>query len=55
MSVTMDNDYQECNFETYCKTCKYKDIKEVEDPCNECLDEPMNLYTDKPVKYKEKE
>ena len=39
----------------YDKDCKYKDVKEVEDPCNECLDESMNLYTDKPVKYKEKE
>lgn len=45
--------YKEVHFDEYCKTCKYKDLKEVKDPCNECLEHPMNLYTHKPVGWKE--
>ena len=39
----------------YCEICKHKDVKETEDPCNECLESPMNLYSHKPVKWEEKE
>lgn len=43
------------DFKKYCETCKHKDVKEVEDPCNECLDNPVNAHTTKPVKYEEDE
>lgn len=52
---TMENEKKIVNFEKYCKTCKYKDVKEVKDPCNECLDNPVNDHSEKPVKYKEKD
>ena len=48
------DDYREVDFNKYCKTCKHEEVKEVENPCNECLDEPYNEYTDKPVKWEEK-
>lgn len=51
----MDEGYKEVYFHEYCKSCKYKDLKDIEDPCNECLSEPASLYSHKPVKYKEKE
>ena len=51
----MDEGYKEVYFHEYCKSCKYKDLKDTEDPCNKCLGEPANLYSHKPVKYKEKE
>lgn len=41
-------------FDQYCKTCAYKETPESEDPCNECLNNPVNLYSHKPVKWKEK-
>ena len=41
------------DFKKYCETCKHKDTKEVKDPCNECLDNPVNSHTTKPVKYEE--
>lgn len=47
--------YKEVDYEKYCKLCEHKDTKEFEDPCNECLDNPTNLYSRKPIKYKEKE
>ena len=51
----LDHEYKEVRFDLYCKTCKNEDVKDVEEPCNECLDNPINLYSHKPVKYEEKE
>ena len=45
---------KEVYFDEYCKTCKHFDKKEHEKPCYECLDEPVNQYSHKPVKYEEK-
>lgn len=50
-----DEDYMEVYFHEYCKTCKHEKTPEVEDPCNECLEYPMNLYSHKPIHWKEKE
>ncbi len=38
-------------FEEYCKTCKYKNFSETDSPCAECIAEPVNLYSHKPVKW----
>lgn len=38
-------------FGEYCKTCKYKNISEEDSPCAECIAEPVNLYSNKPVKW----
>lgn len=40
------------NFEKYCETCKHKDLKESAEPCNECLDHPVNVRTEVPFCYK---
>ena len=44
-------------FEKYCKTCKHKDVKDEYgiDPCHECLNEPVNTHSRKPVNYEEQE
>lgn len=47
------DDYREVDFHKYCETCKHKEVEEVEDPCNECLDEPYNEHTGKPIKWEE--
>ena len=39
-------------FDKYCSTCEHKDISEQEYPCNECLSNPTNTYSRKPVNYK---
>lgn len=49
-----DNEYKEVYFSKYCKTCKHKELKNNEEPCNSCLDEPINLFSHKPVKWEEK-
>ena len=47
--------FKEVYFHNYCKSCKHKPVKDTDEPCNECLSEPINLYSHKPVKYEEKE
>lgn len=39
------------DFEKYCKTCRYYETEETEDPCNECLTEPVREDSRKPAKY----
>lgn len=47
--------YKEVYFHEYCKTCKHETLKEPEKPCDECLSEPTNLNTHRPVHYEKKE
>lgn len=49
--MVIDSDLREVNFEKYCGICKYADCPEHEDPCFECLDNPLNYCTEKPVKW----
>lgn len=52
----MYNDgYKEVYFEQFCKICKHKEKSEKDDPCFDCLAEPANLNSHKPVKFEEKE
>jgi hypothetical protein len=50
----MDEQYKEVYFGQYCKTCKHNELEENKDPCDECLSEPINLHSHKPVKWEEK-
>lgn len=43
------------DFKKYCETCEFRDTDEIKDPCNECLENPVNEHSQKPVNYKEKE
>jgi hypothetical protein len=45
------------DFEKYCKQCKFYNVndKEGKEPCNSCLDEPVNENSKKPVNFKEKD
>lgn len=40
------------DFESYCKNCKHKDVLQHEEPCNECLDSPMNVESCVPINFK---
>ena len=44
---------KEVYFNEYCHKCKFKGTPETEDPCNECLTEPVNEYSHKPVRFKD--
>ena len=50
----MDSDiFREVRFDKYCETCKYKDLDEVKDPCNDCLTVGMREETEVPEFYEE--
>ena len=51
----MEDDYREVYFHEYCKTCKYENVDEVDDPCDECMENPINLYSHKPVNWEAKD
>ena len=50
-----NNDYRIVMFSKYCSKCKHYEKSEQEDPCFECLENPVNLGSHKPVKFEEKE
>lgn len=50
----MEEGYKMVYFGQYCKTCKHYQLAENEDPCDECLENPVNLWSHKPVKWEEK-
>lgn len=39
---------KEVQFDIYCKRCKYRDYKEAQDPCNDCLEVAMREGTHVP-------
>ena len=41
------------DFHKYCAICKHFDKEETDDPCFECLDNPVNEYSHRPVNFKE--
>lgn len=51
----MNDSYKEVYFDQYCHTCIHFDKPGYEDPCDDCLSEPVNVYSHKPTKYVEKE
>ena len=38
-------------YDRYCKTCKYYNLNQAEEPCNTCLSNPTNGHSRKPIKY----
>lgn len=42
-------------FDKFCENCKYKDVKQDEEPCNECLENPVNEHSIKPIKFEKQE
>lgn len=51
----MDVQEKEVYFNIYCETCKHQFSPEVEEPCNECLENGVNIDSHKPVKWEAKE
>lgn len=45
---------KEVYFHEYCRKCEHLEVDESEDPCDECLTNPVNEYSHKPVNFKER-
>jgi hypothetical protein len=41
-------------FDEYCKTCEHCDKSEGDYPCCDCLNQPYNNDSHKPIMHKEK-
>lgn len=50
----MNENYKEVYFDQYCKKCKHEKDDEQSGPCDECLDNPVNLYSHKPINFEKK-
>lgn len=48
------DDYKEVDFHTYCQTCKHQSKKGTDEPCNGCLDNPLNIDSCKPMRWEGK-
>ena len=49
-----DVEHKEVYFHLFCQTCKHKKTAMTDEPCDECLSNPTNLYSHRPVKWEEK-
>lgn len=38
---------------TYCKTCKHFECANYLDPCHDCLNNPVNTHSVRPLRYEE--
>ena len=47
--------FKEVYFDNFCYLCKYKDNAEEQDPCDRCLNEPVNENSHTPLYYERKE
>ena len=50
----MDENLKEVRFDIYCDRCKYRDYKEGQDPCNDCLEVGMREGTHVPEHWEGK-
>ena len=46
---------QMVDYDKFCKSCKHRKLKGHYDPCNDCLDNPANTNTNKPMYYEKDE
>lgn len=51
----MENRLKEVDFHKYCKKCKHRDKHESEDPCWDCLDQPVNEDSKKPIYFEDRD
>lgn len=51
----MDIHEKEVRYEKWCGTCRWKNLPDYEEPCNECMERFTNFGTDRPVRYEKKE
>lgn len=50
----MEEEFKEVYYNLYCKKCVHEKTSEDDDPCYECLAQPFNTYSHKPINFKEK-
>lgn len=49
----MESEKFEVRFDIYCPKCKHSEDSEELDPCDECLAQPWNYNSQKPINFKQ--
>ena len=49
-----DESMQEVEFAKYCPTCKHNNLVEYQEPCNECLENPYLVDSNRPLHWEKK-
>ena len=49
----MTGNTKEVWFYEYCEKCKYWDVPDGDDPCNECLAQSYNIDSHEPINFEE--
>ena len=53
--IMNENGEKLVSFCEYCRNCVYAQTEPSEDPCCECVSHPVNLFSERPVFFKEKD
>lgn len=53
MTTANDNRYQDVYYHQYCAKCKHYEKELLKEQCEHCMDNPLNLYSHKPVNFEE--
>ena len=51
----MEENLKEVPYDLYSPTCLYQNNAEHEEPCHDCLNEPIRYFSHKPYRWKGKE
>ena len=49
----MTGNTKEVWFYDYCEKCKYLEVADYDDPCNECLTSSYNIDSHEPINFEE--
>ena len=52
--MTEHSQEREVYYHLWCPKCEHWNLKGDDDPCDECLNQPYNIDSHKPINYKEK-
>lgn len=47
--------FKDLYFNAYCRSCKFETKDEKDSPCEDCLNEPIQSYSNKPVYWVNKD
>lgn len=50
----MEDNIKEVRYDIYCKKCKHYKQEDWKEPCHDCLNQPWNVNSKKPIYFKEK-
>lgn len=47
----MENNEKIVYYRVWCPRCKHRTLSEAQEPCHECMNNPVNINSHKPVNF----